>query len=66
LALGGQEIVTLPVYPAGMLVEPFVQRLAAALTAAIDRAIQRNRSLTNAPEEKAALGRSPNGSVAKS
>lgn len=40
LALDGQEIVTLPVYPAGMLLEPFVQQLAAALTASIDRATQ--------------------------
>jgi non-ribosomal peptide synthetase component F/thioesterase domain-containing protein len=39
LALG-QEIVTLPVYPAGMLVEPFVKHLAAALRATIDKAIQ--------------------------
>jgi non-ribosomal peptide synthetase component F/thioesterase domain-containing protein len=40
LARGGQEIITLPVYPAGMLLEPFVQHLANALTAAIDKAIQ--------------------------
>jgi thioesterase domain-containing protein/acyl carrier protein len=40
LAKGGQEIVVLPVYPAGMLVEPFVEHLAAALRKSIDDAIQ--------------------------
>jgi hypothetical protein len=40
LALGGQEIVTLPVYPAGMLLEPFVKHLAATLRTAIDKQIQ--------------------------
>jgi len=40
LARGGQEIVVLPVYPATMLVEPFVEHLAVALTKAMDRAIQ--------------------------
>jgi phthiocerol/phenolphthiocerol synthesis type-I polyketide synthase E len=39
LAHGGQEIVVLPVYPASMLLEPFVKHLAAALTKSIDRAI---------------------------
>jgi amino acid adenylation domain-containing protein len=38
-ALNGYEIVTLPVYPAGMLIEPFVQHLATALRASIDKAI---------------------------
>jgi len=38
LALGGQEIITLPVYPAGMLVEPFVKDLAATLRICIDHA----------------------------
>lgn len=41
IALEGQEVVVLPVYPAGMLVEPFVQQLADALKAAIDRAASR-------------------------
>jgi len=36
LALQGQTIVVLPVYPAGMLLEPFVKHLAAALRSAID------------------------------
>ncbi len=36
LARGGQKIVQLPVYPAGMLVEPFVKSLAEALREAMD------------------------------
>ena len=40
LAQGGQKIVILPTYPAGMLVEPFVNHLAAALEKAIDNAIR--------------------------
>jgi len=39
LALEGQEIVTLPVYPAGMLLEPYVKHLATALRTSIDRAM---------------------------
>jgi phthiocerol/phenolphthiocerol synthesis type-I polyketide synthase E len=39
LAHGGQDVVSLPVYPAVMLVEPFVQQLASALRARIDRVI---------------------------
>ncbi len=38
LARGGQEIIVLPVYPAGMLVEPFVEHLARALRSSIDGA----------------------------
>ncbi|HXM23674.1 MAG TPA: thioesterase domain-containing protein [Terriglobales bacterium] len=38
LAQGGQEVVVLPVYPAGMLVEPFVEHLAVALRKCIDAA----------------------------
>ena len=38
LAQGGQQIIVLPVYPAGMLVEPFVKHLAAALRNSIDSA----------------------------
>jgi len=38
LALQGVEIITLPVYPAGMLVEPFVERLAVAVRKCLDRA----------------------------
>jgi phthiocerol/phenolphthiocerol synthesis type-I polyketide synthase E len=41
LALRGQEIVVLPVYPAGMLMEPFVEHLAEALRKAIDDAALR-------------------------
>ncbi|MGH7971491.1 MAG: hypothetical protein ACREIC_22465, partial [Limisphaerales bacterium] len=36
LAQGGQRVITLPVYPASMVVEPFVKHLAAALTRCID------------------------------
>ena len=39
LAQGGQQIVVLPVYPAGMLLEPFVKHLAAALEKSIQDAI---------------------------
>lgn len=39
LAQGGQQVVVLPAYPAGMLLEPFVQHLAAALEKSIDNAI---------------------------
>lgn len=38
LAKGGQHIVPLPVYPAGMMVEPFVGVLAEALKKSIDSA----------------------------
>ena len=40
LALGGLEIVTLPVYPAGMLLEPFVKHLADALKTTISRTLR--------------------------
>jgi len=40
LALGGLEIMTLPVYPAGMLLEPFVRHLADALKVTISRTIR--------------------------
>jgi non-ribosomal peptide synthetase component F/thioesterase domain-containing protein len=46
LALGGQEIVTLPVYPAGMLLEPFVKDLAKALKVALDGVLQRSPGST--------------------
>ena len=39
LALEGETVVVLPVYPAGMLLEPFVKHLAVALREAIDLAI---------------------------
>jgi len=39
LAKGGQEVVVLPVYPACMLLDPFVEHLAAALRKSIDAAI---------------------------
>jgi len=40
LAGAGQRTVTLPVYPAGMLVEPFVKHLAEALRRSIDDAMR--------------------------
>lgn len=52
LAQGGQKAIVLPVYPAGMLVEPFVKHLAAALKTSMDEAIaaysstERKESLT--------------------
>lgn len=39
LARDGEEIVVVPVYPAGMLVEPFVKHLAKALKASLDQAM---------------------------
>jgi phthiocerol/phenolphthiocerol synthesis type-I polyketide synthase E len=39
LAEGGVEVVVLPVYPAGMLVEPFVKDLAVALRRSMDAAM---------------------------
>jgi len=41
LALEGQSVVALPVYPAGMLLEPFVKHLAVALRKTIDSAIRK-------------------------
>ncbi|HEY0704500.1 MAG TPA: thioesterase domain-containing protein [Candidatus Acidoferrales bacterium] len=41
LSQGGQEVVMLPVYPAGMLNEPFVRHLASELSKAIDAATRR-------------------------
>ena len=40
LAQGGQQVVVLPTYPAGMLLEPFVKHLAAALEKSIEEAIR--------------------------
>ncbi|MGH9512755.1 MAG: thioesterase domain-containing protein [Terriglobales bacterium] len=42
LAGNGEEIVVLPVYPAGMLVEPFVKHLAVALRKSIDDSMRRD------------------------
>ena len=49
LAKGGQEIIVLPVYPAGMLLEPFVEHLADALRKSIDAVI--GQSETSPPEK---------------
>jgi hypothetical protein len=40
LAQAGQQVVVLPVYPAGMLVEPFVKHLAQALRKSMDSAMR--------------------------
>ncbi len=50
LAKGGQEIIILPVYPAGMLLEPFVEHLADALRKSIDAAI--GQCETSPPEKE--------------
>ncbi len=44
VAIGGQDVVVVPVNAAGMLIEPFVSHLAAALRRSIDRSIQVNGS----------------------
>jgi hypothetical protein len=41
LVQGGQEVIVLPVNPASMLVEPFVEHLAGALRQSIDAAMLR-------------------------
>jgi non-ribosomal peptide synthetase component F/thioesterase domain-containing protein len=41
LAGGGYDVITLPVYPAGMLLEPFVRQLAAELKASMDKVTDR-------------------------
>ncbi len=40
LVRGGYEVLTLPVYPAGMLLEPFVKHLADALNLTISRTLR--------------------------
>ena len=40
LAMRGQETIILPVYPGGMLVQPFVQSLAAALRNCVNAALE--------------------------
>jgi len=52
LARGGQEIVVLPVYPASMLLEPFVEHLAVALTRSMDRGIASARPSEQAAERR--------------
>jgi phthiocerol/phenolphthiocerol synthesis type-I polyketide synthase E len=43
LAQGGAQVVHLPVYPAGILVEPFVRHLATSLRMAIDAAMAQSQ-----------------------
>jgi phthiocerol/phenolphthiocerol synthesis type-I polyketide synthase E len=58
LAQGGQEIVLLPVYPAGMLLEPFVNHLATALRRSIDAAIPRTKGGRGVPKGSRAASNS--------
>jgi thioesterase domain-containing protein len=53
LARGGYDIVVLPVYPAGMLLEPFVTDLASALRSRIDKAVGAIRSENHDPGSSA-------------
>ena len=53
LARGGQEVVVLPVYPASMLHEPFVEQLASALMTAIHEATGRQGRATREPRTDA-------------
>lgn len=55
LAQGGQEVIVLPVYPAGMLVEPFVKHLAEGLRRSIDAAIRRVEASHAAPNDSWAV-----------
>jgi phthiocerol/phenolphthiocerol synthesis type-I polyketide synthase E len=48
LAEGGADVIVLPVYPAGMLVEPFVRHLAFALRKSIDAAMLRSEAVHEA------------------
>lgn len=50
LAEGGEKVVVLPVYPAGMLVEPFVKHLADALKKSIEEALLNQPSGSSVPE----------------
>jgi thioesterase domain-containing protein/acyl carrier protein len=53
LARGGQDVIVLPVNPASMLVEPFVEHLASALQRAIDAAMLHcNVGVSKEPEVK--------------
>jgi thioesterase domain-containing protein/aryl carrier-like protein len=45
LACGGDHVIVLPVYPAGMLLEPYVEQLAAVLATARDAALEHRRGL---------------------
>jgi thioesterase domain-containing protein/acyl carrier protein len=45
LAEGGQDVIVLPLNPATMLVEPFVEHLAAAVRQAIDSAMGQGRAI---------------------
>jgi len=54
IVAGGPEVVLLPVYPAGMLVEPFVKHLAGGLRAAIDKAMEAEAAAASGADVAAA------------
>jgi phthiocerol/phenolphthiocerol synthesis type-I polyketide synthase E len=53
MANGGQQIIVLPVNPASMLVEPFVEHLAAALRQAMDAVMTRSNGNTKTMQTSA-------------
>ncbi len=55
LAAGGVETHILPVYPAGMLVEPFVEQLAETLKGCIHQALSQTASKPEAPAHRLPL-----------
>lgn len=55
LAHGGQEVIVLPVNPASMLVEPFVEQLAVALRQSMDAAMRRLESSSSGEKVVTAL-----------
>jgi thioesterase domain-containing protein len=50
LAEGGERVIVLPVYPAGMLVEPFVKHLADALNRSIEEAMVNHATQPPSPK----------------
>jgi len=50
LAEGGERVIVLPVYPAGMLVEPFVKHLAVALNGSIEEALHNHATQPSSPK----------------
>ena len=58
LARGGYDIVVLPVYPAGMLLEPFVKELGAELKISMDKAMGNESVQPGTMKEESARSRS--------
>jgi thioesterase domain-containing protein len=61
LALAGLETYRLPVYPAGMMVEPFVRLLAEELRDCMDKAIENRTGQVDTPELASSASVSSNG-----